>query len=115
MKAQEEWHTAEELNSKAATEILSIRNSENDIWRLDLHGLHAAEAIKALQDHLNRIESQGFSNNSATSNGVKENGLAHSAIGSFDFMDRENLYNQQGPIRLRSFALHVITGIFTSF
>ncbi|CAL0304603.1 unnamed protein product [Lupinus luteus] len=112
MKAQEEWHTAEELNSKAATEILSIRNSENDIWRLDLHGLHATEAIQALEDHLNRIECQVFSNSFAPSNGVKENGLARSAAGSFNFTDRGNSSNQQGPaLRLRSFVLHVITGI----
>ncbi|KAE9592166.1 hypothetical protein Lal_00012979 [Lupinus albus] len=111
MKAQEEWQTAEELNSKAATEILSIRNSENDIWRLDLHGLHATEAIRALEDHLNRIECQVFSNSFATSNGVKENGLARSAAGSFNGIDRANLSNQQGPLRLRSFVLHVITGI----
>ncbi|KAK7256309.1 hypothetical protein RIF29_29750 [Crotalaria pallida] len=110
-KAQEDWHTAGELNSKAATEILSIRNHENDIWRLDLHGLHATEAIQALQDHLNKIESQAFSNGLATSNGVKENGVAHSFVGSFNFMDRENFYNQQGPLRLRSFTLDVITGI----
>ena len=110
MKAREEWHTAQELNSKAATKILNIRNSENDIWRLDLHGLHAAEAVHALQEHLTRIESQGFSKTSASSNGVKENGLAHSTLESLNSMDRENL-DKQAPIRLRSLALHVITGI----
>ncbi|KAF2324294.1 hypothetical protein GH714_011768 [Hevea brasiliensis] len=55
-KARKEWLDAERLNAKAAKEILSIRNSENDSWTLDLHGLHAAEAIKALQTHLNKIE-----------------------------------------------------------
>ncbi|XP_061359710.1 uncharacterized protein LOC133303754 [Gastrolobium bilobum] len=110
MKAREEWYSAEELNSKAATKILSIRNSENDIWRLDLHGLHAAEAIQALQKHLHKIESQGFSKRSATLNGVKENELAHSTLGSLNFKDREIL-DKQAPLRLRSLALHVITGI----
>ncbi|KAJ1443640.1 Smr domain [Sesbania bispinosa] len=110
MKAREEWNTADKLNFEAATKILGIRNSENDIWRLDLHGLHAAEAIHALQEHLYKIESQGFPKSSATSNGVKENGLANSNLGSLNFMDRENL-DKQTPLRLRSLALHVITGV----
>ncbi|KAK7340440.1 hypothetical protein VNO77_21142 [Canavalia gladiata] len=110
MKAREEWHTAEELNSDAAKKILSVRNNENDICRLDLHGLHAAEAIQALQEHLYKIESQGFSKSSATPNGVKENGLRHSTLGSVNFMDRGNL-DKQARLRLRSLALHVITGI----
>ncbi|XP_020204330.1 uncharacterized protein LOC109789711 [Cajanus cajan] len=109
-KARAEWYTAEELNSDAAKKILSIRNNENDIWRLDLHGLHATEAIQALQEHLYRIESQRLSKSSATSNGVKENGLGHSTLGSLNFMDREKL-NIQTPLRLRSLALHVITGV----
>lgn len=109
MKARAERHTAEELNSDAAKKILSVRNNENDIWKLDLHGLHATEAIQALQEHLYRIESQGFSKSSATSNGVKENGLGHSTLGSLNFMDRE------APLRLRPLALHVITGILASF
>ncbi|XP_027351875.1 uncharacterized protein LOC113862836 [Abrus precatorius] len=110
MKAWEEWHTAEELNSDAAKKILSIRNNENDIWRLDLHGLHAAEAIQALQEHLYRIESKGFLKSSATSNGVKENGIEHSTLGSLNFVDRE-IMDKQAPLRLRSLALDVITGI----
>lgn len=109
-KARAEWYTAEELNSDAAKKILSIRNNENDVWRLDLHGLHATEAIQALQEHLYRIESQRLSKSSATSNGVKENGLGHSTLGSLNFMDREKL-NIQTPLRLRSLALHVITGV----
>ncbi|KAL2330105.1 hypothetical protein Fmac_017686 [Flemingia macrophylla] len=110
MKALEEWHTAEELNSDAAKKILSIRNNENDIWRLDLHGLHATEAIQALQEHLYKIESQCLSKSSATSNGMNENGVGHSTLGSLNFRDREQL-NTQAPSRLRSLALHVITGV----
>ncbi|KAK7394598.1 hypothetical protein VNO78_15130 [Psophocarpus tetragonolobus] len=110
MKAWAEWHTAEELNSDAAKKILSIRNNENDIWRLDLHGLHATEAIQALQEHLYIIETHGFSKSSASSNGVKENGLGHSTIGSLKFTDREK-FDIQAPLRLRSLALHVITGV----
>ncbi|GAU41739.1 hypothetical protein TSUD_180880 [Trifolium subterraneum] len=102
-RAREEWNNADKLNSEAATKILSIRNSDNDIWRLDLHGLHAAEAVQALQEHLHRIESQGFSKSSAPSNGAKKNG-------SVNFIDSENL-DKQAPIRLRSLGLHVITGV----
>lgn len=110
MRAREEWHNADKLNSEAATKILSIRNSDNDISRLDLHGLHAVEAVQALQEHLHRIESQGFSKSSAPSNNVKKNGNAHSTLGSLNLMDWENL-DKQVPLRLRSLALHVITGV----
>ncbi|KAI3984597.1 hypothetical protein MKX01_040474 [Papaver californicum] len=47
-KAQAEWMAAERLNYKAAQEISSIRNHKNDVWKLDLHGLHASEAVHAL-------------------------------------------------------------------
>ncbi|XP_022635676.1 uncharacterized protein LOC106759622 isoform X2 [Vigna radiata var. radiata] len=103
MKARVEWHTAEELNSDAARKILSIRNNENDIWRLDLHGLHATEAIQALQEHLYKIESQGFLKSS--SNGVKQNGLGQSTLINSAKLDI------QAPLRLRPLALHVITGV----
>ncbi|KAF7845014.1 Smr (small MutS-related) domain protein [Senna tora] len=112
VKAQEEWLTAKGLHAKAAKEILRIRNSENDIWRLDLHGLHASEAINALQEHLCRIESQGFLKGSASSNGVKEkDGIINSSLGLVNSTDREKLDKQHVPLRLRSSALQVITGI----
>ncbi|XP_043714437.1 uncharacterized protein LOC122662785 [Telopea speciosissima] len=57
-KAREEWRLVEQLNAKAAEEILTIRNSKNNIWKLDLHGLHAYEAVHALQKHLQKIETQ---------------------------------------------------------
>lgn len=57
-KAEEEWRISEKLNAKAAKEILAIRNCENDDWKLDLHGLHAAEAVEVLLEHLLKIESQ---------------------------------------------------------
>ncbi|KAJ6293820.1 hypothetical protein OIU76_021979 [Salix suchowensis] len=37
LRAQEKWSAAEQLNAQAAKEILSIRNSGNDPWKLDLH------------------------------------------------------------------------------
>lgn len=110
MKAQENVLTAQELNAKAAKEIFRIRNSENDIWRLDLHGLHASEAIEALQEYLCRIESQGFLK---SSNGVKDmDGIVNLTYGSVSGMDKKNFDKQQAPVRLRSSTLEVITGIF---
>jgi len=57
-KAQEKWKIVKKLNENAAKEILSIRNVNNDLWTLDLHGLHAQEAISALKEHLWKIECQ---------------------------------------------------------
>ncbi|XP_042492838.1 uncharacterized protein LOC122072310 isoform X2 [Macadamia integrifolia] len=58
LKAQEEWRLAKQLHAKAAEEILTITNRKNNIWKLDLHGLHASEAVHALQNHLQKIETQ---------------------------------------------------------
>lgn len=58
LKAQEEWDAANRLNAQAAKEILTACNGKNDQWTLDLHGLHAKEAVQALQEHLQKIESQ---------------------------------------------------------
>lgn len=57
LKSQEEHLAADKLNAKAAVEILQIRNEKlNDIWKLDLHGLHASEAVQALESRLEMIE-----------------------------------------------------------
>ncbi|KAL5704028.1 hypothetical protein ACHQM5_022505 [Ranunculus cassubicifolius] len=69
-KAQEEWMAAEKLNARAAEEILSIRNNGNNVWKLDLHGLHASEAVRALQNHLWKIESQVRLNRSVSPNSI---------------------------------------------
>lgn len=58
MRAQEEWVTANKLNHKAAEEIMHTRNSQDDPWKLDLHGLHASEAVRALTQHLHVLESE---------------------------------------------------------
>ncbi|CAK9146435.1 unnamed protein product [Ilex paraguariensis] len=42
-----------QLHAKAAKEILIV-----NMWKLDLHGLHAMEAVQALEAHLKMIESQ---------------------------------------------------------
>ncbi|KAL6843560.1 hypothetical protein ACP4OV_026622 [Aristida adscensionis] len=49
LRAQEERAAAEKLNNKAAEEIFRLRNSNNDIWKIDMHGLHASEAIAVLR------------------------------------------------------------------
>jgi len=52
LRAQEERAAAEKLNNKAAEEIFRLRNSNNDIWKIDMHGLHASEAVAVLERHL---------------------------------------------------------------
>jgi hypothetical protein len=112
MKAREEWLAAERLNAKAAKEILSIRNSENDLWKLDLHGLHATEAIHALQRRLQQIETQEHTNHSASPNKVKmENGIVRSpSLEFFSCMDSKKLDMNQASSRKRPTSLEVITG-----
>lgn len=56
-QAREEWAEAEKLNAKAAKEILMLKNANNDMSKLDLHGLHAVEAVHALEERLTKIES----------------------------------------------------------
>lgn len=56
-QAREEWAEAEKLNAKAAKEILMLKNANNDMSKLDLHGLHALEAVHALEERLSKIES----------------------------------------------------------
>uniref|UniRef100_A0A0D3FW75 Smr domain-containing protein n=1 Tax=Oryza barthii TaxID=65489 RepID=A0A0D3FW75_9ORYZ len=70
LRAQEERSAAEELNKKAAKEIFRLRNSNNSIWKLDMHGLHASEAVEVLERHLHRIEFQPPGNNAASSDEV---------------------------------------------
>ncbi|KAL4368835.1 hypothetical protein GQ457_05G016080 [Hibiscus cannabinus] len=109
--AREEWLAAQGLNAKAAREILSIRNCDNDVWKLDLHGLHATEAVQALQEHLRRLETQLPGGRSASPNGVKANdGAVHSssvdAISSGDKLGKPKTWSRQTPA-----SLEVITGV----
>ncbi|XP_060212375.1 uncharacterized protein LOC132639995 [Lycium barbarum] len=70
LKAKEERVVANRLNSQAAKKILIARNCKNDQWTLDLHGLHATEAVQALQEHLQKIESQMTQNRAVHVNQV---------------------------------------------
>ncbi|XVE83448.1 hypothetical protein DITRI_Ditri16bG0089200 [Diplodiscus trichospermus] len=108
--AQEEWLTAQRLNVKAAREILRIRNSDNDMWKLDLHGLHAAEAVEALHEHLKRLEVQLPVGRSVSPNrGKTNNGIVRSSgetVSSMDKLDKRQTSSRQRPT-----SLQVITGI----
>ncbi|KAH9307338.1 hypothetical protein KI387_035249, partial [Taxus chinensis] len=66
-KSQQEYLAAEKLNTKAANEILQIRNEKHNVWKLDLHGLHALEAVDALASRLEMIEYTVSKNISASS------------------------------------------------
>nr|GMC66740.1 uncharacterized protein LOC109179084 isoform X3 [Ipomoea batatas] len=112
LKAQEEWLAAGKLNSKAAKEILSIRNSKNDEWTLDLHGLHAMEAVEALQEHLKKTESQVSLNHSVYPREVKvKAGFESTAsLGCSNCIEAEGSTKRQQPSKQRPSMLQVITG-----
>nr|GMC58025.1 putative Smr domain-containing protein [Ipomoea batatas] len=112
LKAQEEWLAAGKLNSKAAKEILSIRNSKNDEWTLDLHGLHAMEAVEALQEHLKKTESQVSLNHSVYPREVKvKAGFESTAfLGYSNCIEAEGSTKRQQPSKQRPSMLQVITG-----
>ncbi|XP_059624518.1 uncharacterized protein LOC132267371 [Cornus florida] len=113
IKARKEWLAAEKLNAKAAKEIISIRNCNNDTWKLDLHGLHAVEAVQALQEHLQKIESQVLLNRSVSPSRTNEKAgfVCSASLESLGCMDMEKLDTQQASSRQRPTSLHVITGI----
>lgn len=112
VKAREEWYTAEKLNAKAAKDILNIRNFSNDDWKLDLHGLHSAEAVQALQEHLHKIECQGLLNRSTHPNrDMSKIGIRHAAsLESLTRMEIDQSEKQQKLPRQRATLLEVITG-----
>ncbi|KAL9233389.1 hypothetical protein vseg_008400 [Gypsophila vaccaria] len=112
LKAQEEWESANRLNAKAAREILSIRNENNGIWRLDLHGLHATEAVQALQERLHMIETEIYFKGSSSighSNGSRTNSeFLYASSSSGGKMERPG---KQDLCRPNLKWLEVITGI----
>ncbi|KAG0609032.1 hypothetical protein M758_8G151800 [Ceratodon purpureus] len=59
-EARENFKTAEILHAQAAEEILYSRNADGhvNVWSIDLHGLHATEAVMALQERLAYIEKE---------------------------------------------------------
>jgi hypothetical protein len=110
VKAKEEWKAAESLNAKAANEILNIRNANNDIWTLDLHGLHSTEAVQALKEHLRKLEESQRTlahNNNSHVNSTGGN-IPFWSIGSSNHTDK--MVKQQTPSWQRPTMLQVITG-----
>ncbi|XP_065874438.1 uncharacterized protein [Euphorbia lathyris] len=108
LKARKEWLDAEILNSEAAKEILSLRNSEDNPWKLDLHGLHAAEAVQALQEHLQKIETRLPTNKQLASSAVKtKDGI----VFPFGSINMENTDINSTRFRRRPASLQVITGV----
>lgn len=115
LRARDEWMAAEKLNASAAKEILHTRNINNDVWKLDLHGLHATEAVNALKDHLRKIESEILPNRSASSDALAnmEGGIscfASSEYTSGQKINREARKKMELPEQ-KPMILHVITGI----
>ncbi|CAA0839294.1 smr (Small MutS Related) domain-containing protein [Striga hermonthica] len=111
LKAREEWTAAQKLHSKAAKEILNVRNCENDLWKLDLHGLHAAEAVEALRERLQVVESLFSPNCLATLDAVqKESCVSLAASMSSADVKMEKFGRRLLPSRQRQNLLQVITG-----
>lgn len=106
LKAREEWVAANRLNAQAAKEILTARNSKNDQWTLDLHGLHAKEAVQALQEHLQKIESQPAQNLATHMNQVN----LKRSFGAAASIDVENEGKGSPLNKQRPAFLEVITG-----
>lgn len=112
-RAREDWSTAEKLNAEAANKILGITNRNNDIWKLDLHGLHAAEAVRVLQERLQRIEGQFTVNRSVSPNrGRSKNAALRSPSQEpCGRLDVEGLDRQRASSRELRNSLQVVTGI----
>lgn len=111
--AREDWLAANNMNAKAAKEILLINNEKNDIWNFDLHGLHAVEAVKALQNHLTMIESQSSLHRSVSPKRVTG---THSLTGSSSYESLSCIVTDTCPkpcisSRQRPTTLQVITGM----
>ncbi|GMG99853.1 hypothetical protein Nepgr_001693 [Nepenthes gracilis] len=110
LKAREEWAVAERLNAKAAREIMSIRNGKNGMWKLDLHSLHAAEAVQALQVRLQMIENRVSSSSSV---GPNSDSMGEESAHTFSrdaCSGIEDSEEQSVVPRQRQISLEIITG-----
>lgn len=112
LRAREEWMAAENLNTKAAEEILHIRNSDNDVSKIDLHGLHASEAVRALREHLHKIESLFVKRPSSFDGLAKlETGISRSSsCESVSGLVMNGTEKKEHLPQARPTVLHVITG-----
>lgn len=119
LKAHHQWLAAQTLNSKAANDILAISNSQNDVWKLDLHGLHASEAIHVLQHHLQTIETKLLWNRSVSPNSLQAETTRIVRSHSFESLgcveDKQQPQQQQqrhqASLKQKPTSLQVITGV----
>lgn len=105
LRAQEERAAAEKLNNKAAEEIFRLRNSNNDIWKIDMHGLHASEAEAVLERHLHMMEFQPPGKSAASTDELAKS-EASIAGSNIEFRTEKVV-----SLRPRQAILEVITGI----
>ncbi|KAK1311396.1 hypothetical protein QJS10_CPA08g01207 [Acorus calamus] len=114
LRADEERLAAEKLNARAAKEILLIKNSNNDVWKLDLHGLHVSEAVNVLKEHLESIESQAVVNHSVSTDTMANVGAGFAGplfMESADYLGVETHVDKfRFALRQRERVLQVITG-----
>ncbi|GAQ90278.1 smr (Small MutS Related) domain-containing protein [Klebsormidium nitens] len=76
--AREEGKIARELHAQAAEKILQERNADRlgGIWEIDLHGLHANEAVLALAARLEELEAELFALLSSPAGSIPSGGNA---------------------------------------
>ncbi|ONK57715.1 uncharacterized protein A4U43_C09F3340 [Asparagus officinalis] len=112
-RARDEWLSAEKLNANAAKKILSIRNNQNDIWNIDLHGLHASEAVSALKDHLQNIEEMPPRRSASSDKLTKlEGGISRSASCEYVGGIEANSETKKKELpQQRQMILNVVTGM----
>ncbi|XP_057526191.1 polyadenylate-binding protein-interacting protein 7-like [Amaranthus tricolor] len=55
-KSKAAWQAVHKLHAEAANNIFQIKNKKNGIMKIDLHGLHPAEAIEVMRIRLILIE-----------------------------------------------------------
>ncbi|XP_051148630.1 uncharacterized protein LOC127263571 isoform X2 [Andrographis paniculata] len=109
--AKEQWVMAKKLNAKAAKEIFAVRNCKNDLWTLDLHGLHALEAVEALRDRLRSVESLVLSSSFATLGGAHSgSSLFGASVPSANHVKMGTPVRYTPSTRPRQLHLQVITG-----
>eukprot|EP00850_Spirogloea_muscicola_P003436 SM000014S00224 [mRNA] locus=s14:85369:88454:+ [translate_table: standard] len=109
--ALKERHLAEQLNGEAAQKILQARNTSRagGDWELDLHGLHAQEAVQALSV-LAQLEGGLATSSSALSGGSRP--VPQPAVGTHSLLTDGTAGLPVVTINTRlSNELIVITGV----
>eukprot|EP00850_Spirogloea_muscicola_P006570 SM000031S11579 [mRNA] locus=s31:423640:425869:- [translate_table: standard] len=110
--ALKERHLAEQLHGEAAQKILQARNTSRagGDWELDLHGLHAQEAVQALRQRLAQLEGDLATSSSALSGGSRH--VPQPAVGTHSLLTDGTAGLPVVTINTRlSNELIVITGV----